>query len=61
MKLLSVPYPEVGARRGGGARGGSACTVSRPGSQHQEEGESVLLAAATVTTAELQHRQCSGH
>ena len=27
MKLLSVPYPEVGARRGGGTRGGLACTV----------------------------------
>ena len=34
-----------------------ACAVSRPGRQQQEEGESVLLAAATVTTAELQHRQ----
>ena len=33
------------------------CSVSRPGRQQQEEGESVLLAAATVTTAELQHRQ----
>ena len=27
MKLLSVPYTEVGARRGGGARGGVHCAL----------------------------------